>query len=256
MLCVLSAVMVGVLGLMSLILNQAVVPAGWETFTSDLVVGIITTGGLGLLLWWFTRRIDRDAGKRENLQLARVRWAVVVRRVAMIVNTEDFEANVLDASDLGPIARDLVALLQDEPLTEWSSTLALEEISQVNSALHQLETALALGRRLNSAIRFAFSVSRRRSTQPLKAFQSAFVGQSLGLGLDATTAAFKIKGKQQAKFLEDVERMRSSDLDQRIFEYSLMRKSAEDRVDRLRTQVNRSAIGSDTAGSPLAEGTA
>jgi len=236
MLAALSAIVLGVVALTSLLLAQMFVPKGWETFTSDLVVGVLTTGVLGVLLWLFTRKIDSDARTREATQLARLRWAVVVRRIAVIVNSEDFEDKVLDAADLGPVARQLVTLLQDEPLTEWNSVLDLHEISRVTSALQQLETTAALGRKLNHEIRFAFNSSERRSSQPLKAFQSAFIGEALGFDLSATLHAFKISGRRKARFLEDVDRLRSGNLQQRITEYALMRHSAEHLVDQLRTR--------------------
>lgn len=236
MLLLLTCVMAADVALLNLIASSLRVGTDWKTFVPDLVVGLITTGVLGLLLWYFSWHIERRAERRETARLARLRWSIVGRRVANIVNTEKFEDHVLDASNLGPIAQKLVNLLQDEPLAEWHAVLGEAEIELTLGALNRLEKTIALGRAINEQIRSWHLTSR--FSKPLSSDQARaiLVGGSYGFSFRETALTMGVKRRHVSAVIKEIENNLDADLDGKIAAYTLSRLQAETDVGRLKAR--------------------
>jgi hypothetical protein len=234
MLVVLSAVMIGDVTLLTLIASSLRVGTAWDSFVPDLIVGAITTGLLGVLLWYFTWRVEKDAERRGMRRGASLRWSVVGRRVANIVNTEDFVDDVTDASNLGPVAVDLIQLLQDEPLAEWRYLLNSAEIDRTLKALMGLEKTAALGRAINEEIRFWHMTTSFSAPVSLEQARAILIGESLTFDARTTGLTMGVKRRHMSMVLADFATKRNMDLDGKIAAYTLNRRQAEADVRRLR----------------------
>lgn len=236
MLLLLTAVMLGDVTLLNLIASSLRVGPNWDSFVPDLIVGLITTGALGLLLWYFSWQIERGAERRDAARIARIRWSTVGRRVSNIVNTEQFKDNVTDASDLGPLAAELVNLLQDEPLAEWHAALGKPEIARTLRALKSLEKTIALGRAINDDIRFWHMTSSFSKPLTLKQATAVLVGSTYGYGLQETALMMGVKRRHISTLLREIDRSRNADLDSKLGAYALNRLQAETNVQQLKAQ--------------------
>lgn len=235
MLVVLSAVMMGDVALLSLIGASLQDVEGWATFAPDLVVGLITTGVLGLVVWSITHRIETNLESRNAQRTARNRWSVIQRRVTNAVNTLDFADDVTDASRLGPVADALIQILENEPLAEWAQLLNSAEILQLNATLARLERTVSMGTAVNDSIRFWFVTSSWSVKVSLEQVRAIQIGRALGFDRTLTARTFGVKARVTSKLLSEMDSRASSDLEDKLVVYALNRRTAEESVERLRS---------------------
>lgn len=156
MVVLLAAVQLGVVALLSLIANSLTTEGAWATFAPDLTVGILTTLGLGALLWVFTHRLERGAEDRA-LMVSRRReaesgWNALRPRVAIVLWHGSVTRAVMSSTELGTTPRRLVEMTADKPLESWFEVLDDSLIALLRRVVAESETAYIQGERLDSVL--------------------------------------------------------------------------------------------------------
>jgi hypothetical protein len=242
MLFLLSVVMIGDVALLALVANSIKYTDAWASFVPDLLVGVITTGGLGLLLWQLTRRLEQSADRISAKRQASSSWRTLARRLATVVNTEDFELDPEDASSLGPVADRVIQLLEEEPLDEYFALLEHDEIKRASAALVALETARGLGRGVNAA---TIDVHRRTmdaSYVSSRLAQAVWISGAYGVSGREAAVHYGVSLDEMDAVLKYIASNTTPALEVRLGEYAMARMMAERKLQKLRSDATSSTF--------------
>ncbi len=163
MIALLSAVMVGDLLLFEAIAASVTVEGAWASFVPDLLVGLITTVGLGFVLFMLTRRIETSADARAARQVVLKEWRDAWLHLdEAIVITKEVRATLESLSDLH-LGMQLAAL-PPARLAEWKAEVGGRELSLLVVAAHECRFVAELGRLIEERMAVLAVRGRIRNT--------------------------------------------------------------------------------------------
>lgn len=151
MLTALSAVMIGNVFVLSVISEINFAGVSWSTFLPDLIVGILTTGGLGVLLYFFTRRIEISAEQRGRRLSLMSEWRATWFWLGEVSVVEKEAVPSLESLHHLGLGSHL-AKVNGARLLEWSQELGGEELSALVIAADRCRFMVHLGELLDKRI--------------------------------------------------------------------------------------------------------
>jgi len=152
MLALLSLVGIGDLLLLVLISASVTVEGSWASFAPDLLVGLVTTGGLGLALYFYTQRLERSFEERASRRALLNDWFSKRLELGQARAIDEFARPSLDSlSDLA--LGNSLAVISPKQLIDWTGVAKGDsELSCLVRAATNAAYARQFGLRLEARI--------------------------------------------------------------------------------------------------------